>query len=248
MHFNKPLQEGKFLKRYKRFFADIEWQGKVITAHVPNTGSMKSCQSPGAPCQFSTSDDPKRKLPYTLEMIQSEDSHVWIGVNTANPNKIVKEALEKHFFDWWKGFDVIKPEAKINAETRLDFKLSHSSEKQKSKADFKDHYIEVKNVTLVENQVAQFPDAVSERAQKHVRELMDLHKQGHTVEIVFTIQRSDASSFSPAYEIDPEYARLLKQAHDQGLRITPVVVAVSPEKIEMTRQILPLKWRSSCES
>lgn len=232
MKFESSLEQGRFLKRYKRFFADIEWNGKTITAHVPNTGSMKSCSEPDSPCLFSISKNLERKLPYTLEMIQTK-AGTWVGVNTSQPNKLVKEALQFEHFDWWKGYEEIKPEFKISAESRLDFALLKSGTEKK-------HFIEVKNVSLVENSIAKFPDAVSERGQKHLRDLMKLKEEGHSVEIVFTIQRSDATQFAPADEIDPEYGRLLRQAIKAGVRVTPVVVLLSSTEMKLSKQLLPV--------
>lgn len=241
MQFSRKLQEGTFLKRYKRFFADIEFQGQTITAHVPNTGSLKSVNNPGQPCLFSESDNPERKLKFTLEMIKAPTG-AWVGVNTATPNTIVREKLghqvshkkELGVFSHWNEWDEVKPEYKISAETRLDFAL-------KKKNSDKIHFIEVKNVTLAENGQALFPDAVTERGQKHLRELMALMKQGHSAEILFTVQRNDCGSFSPADQIDPEYGKLLREAYHQGLRITPAVVELSHEGVELSEILLPIK-------
>lgn len=243
MKYSEKLQQGVFLKRYKRFFADIEWLGQQITAHVPNTGSMKSANNPGQPCLFSESKNPERKLKFTLEMIQSPTG-AWIGVNTSTPNTIVRETLQSVVgrgsevvgaFSAWAQFDTCKPEFKISAETRLDFALS-----KKDSAFL--HYIEVKNVTLAENGVAKFPDAVSERAQKHLRELMILIEQGHTAEIVFTVQRNDCGSFSPADDIDPEYGRLLREASQKGVKVTPLLVELTPEEARLSEASLPVKF------
>ncbi len=243
MKFSQKLQEGIFLKRYKRFFADIEFQGQTLVAHLPNTGSMKSANNPGQLCLFSTSDNPERKLKYTLEMIRSPEGS-WIGVNTATPNTVMKETLQSVVgrgkevvgsFAHWAQFDEVKPEYKISAETRLDFVL-------KKKNSDKMHFIEVKNVTLGENKVAKFPDAVTERGQKHLRELMALIEQGHTAEIVFTVQRHDCGMFSPADEIDPEYGKLLREAYEKGMRVSPLVVDLSPLEVSLSETKLPLKF------
>lgn len=242
MKFSRKLQEGIFLKRYKRFFADIEYQGQIITAHVPNTGSLKSVNNPGQPCLFSETDNLERKLKFTLEMIKSP-SGAWVGVNTSTPNAIVKEKLqhtvghqkELSIFAHWMGFDKILPEYKINAETRLDFAL------KKSNSD-KVHFIEVKNVTLEEGGIAKFPDAVTERGQKHLRELMNLMEHGHTAELVFTVQRNDCGGFAPADSIDPEYGKLLREAYHKGLKLTPLVVDLSHDSVELSEMQLPLKF------
>lgn len=234
MKFAKKLEQGEFLKRYKRFFADIRHQGEVITAHVPNTGSLKSVNNPGAMCLFSMSDDPARKLKYTLEAIQAP-SGAWVGVNTSTPNKIGKEAAEARHFAHWKNFSQVRSEVKINAETRLDMMLWNEG-------DSSHHYIEIKNTTLMEDGVARFPDAVTTRGQKHLRELMRLQEEGHSVEIIFTIQRGDVHSFGPADDIDPDYGRLLREAHAKGVRITPVVVEFSEQEVKFSQRVLPLKF------
>lgn len=242
MKFHSKLQEGIFLKRYKRFFADIEWKGQTITAHVPNTGSLKSVNNPGQHCLFSESTNPERKLKFTLEMIKSPTG-AWVGVNTATPNTVVRETLQHVVghkkevvgtFAHWAGFDEVKPEYKISAETRLDFALKKTGRESL-------HFIEVKNVTLGEDGVAKFPDAVTERGQKHLRELMALMDQGHTAEIVFTVQRHDCGTFAPADDIDPEYGRLLREAHQKGVKVSPLVLDLTPEAIELSETVLPLK-------
>lgn len=235
--FSQKLNEGKLLKRYKRFFADIQWNDEVVIAHCPNTGSLKGAYEPGQNCLFSVSDNPERKLRFTLEMIQSK-AGTWVGVNTSTPNAIVREKLKKVIAEkpegfLWAHFDEVKPEYKISKETRLDFALLN---KDLSKT----HFIEVKNVTLADGVAAQFPDAVTERGQKHLRELMCLMDQGHTAEIIFTVQRSDCSVFSPADAIDPEYGRLLREAHAKGLIISPIVVDLHSEGVELSDRRLPV--------
>jgi sugar fermentation stimulation protein A len=242
MKYTRALEAGIFQKRYKRFFADVQLQDQIVVAHVPNTGSLKSVNNPGQPCLISHSDNPERKLKFTLEMIQSPTG-AWVGVNTATPNAITKEKLlevvgKKSFasspvFGFWSKFDEVKPEYKITPETRLDFAL------KKAKSE-KMHYIEVKNVTLAEAKTALFPDSVSERAQKHVRELMRLMNEGHSAEIVFTVQRSDCELFAPADDIDPEYGRLLRQASALGLKLTPLVVELNSKEVLLTDQVLPV--------
>lgn len=244
MKYNRQLDEGVFLKRYKRFFADIEWKGQTLTAHVPNTGSLKSVNNPGAACMFSHSDNPERKLKQTLEMIQAP-SGSWVGVNTATPNTVVRETLlsivgnpnAKVPETWihWMSFDEVKPEFKISAETRLDFALMKKNTDKK-------HFIEVKNVTLAEGGKAMFPDAETTRGQKHLQELMNLMAEGHSAEILFTIQRSDCTEFTPADEIDPEYGRLLREAQKKGLKISPFVVDLSPVEAVLSAKLLPVKF------
>lgn len=241
MKYREPLSEGIFLKRYKRFFADIEWQGQKLTAHVANTGSMKSAIHPGQKCLFSRSDNPERKLKQSLEMIQTPEGF-WVGVNTATPNKVVRETLEavvagqvkKKAWKHWQEFSTVKAEHMISAETRLDFCLSREDSP-------KMHFIEVKNVTLAAEGVAMFPDSETTRGQRHLQELMKLMTEGHSAELVFTVQRGDCQSFSPADEIDPVYGQLLRQAEKQGLRISPFVVELNAHEAVLSDRLLPLK-------
>ncbi|MEZ4872836.1 MAG: DNA/RNA nuclease SfsA [Bdellovibrionales bacterium] len=233
MKFTEPLREGRFLKRYKRFFADIEFEGEIITAHCPNTGSMKGCMQENAPCRFSFVDDPKRKLKYTLQQIHMGDS--WVGVNTGLPNDLVFETFTSGRSKAWSQFTSGRKEVKINDKTRIDMALwTNLPEVDSAKKwnvefieRFKFHFIEVKNTTLVEDQIAYFPDAVTTRGQKHLQELMDLIDRGHTCEIVYTIQRDDFDSFAPADHIDPTYGQLLREAMDKGLKVTPMHIQQS---------------------
>jgi len=244
MKYNRQLDEGVFLKRYKRFFADIEWKGQKLTAHVPNTGSLKSVNNPGALCLFSHSDNPERKLKQTLEMIKAPTG-AWVGVNTATPNTVVRETLMNvvgktggklpKSWQHWAEFDEVKPEFKISAETRLDFALSKKNSDKK-------YFIEVKNVTLAEGETAMFPDAETTRGQKHLQEMMNLMKEGHAAEILFTIQRADCTAFAPADSIDPEYGKLLKEAAKKGLKISPFIVDLSPMEAVLSDRLLPFKF------
>lgn len=239
MKFLKPLQEGRFLKRYKRFFTDIDFKGETLIAHTANTGSLKGVALSGQPCLFSEAANPERKLKFSLEMIQAPTG-AWVGVNTAVPNAIVKEALESAIagkgFLFWSGFTELKPEFKINAATRIDFGLFADSGKKKK-------LIEVKNVTLAEEGVALFPDSVTERGQKHLKELIQAKNEGHEAEIVFVVQRDDCTSFRAAGEIDPEYAKLLKEAAEAGVTIRALVAKLSPLEIILTENELPVHYK-----
>jgi len=243
MKFKKKLLEGVLLQRYKRFFADIEYKGEKITIHVPNTGSLKGVieKNQQQKCWFSLHGDETKKLKGTLEAVQATNG-TWVGVNTSNPNKIVSEAIQQGIdsgqshFAHWSGYGFYKSECKISDETRLDGVL------YKKAAEFKKHYIEIKNTTLADDfngrRVALFPDAVTLRGQKHIFEMMRLIDQGHKAELIFTIQRNDVTAFSVAKDIDPAYAKLLKQAQKKGLIISPVLVAIDQTQIYLTKKIL----------
>lgn len=209
MKFISPLTEAILLKRYKRFLADVDFGTETRTVHVPNTGSMQACWEPNWKCAVSLSDNPTRKMPYTLEMTYNGET--WIGVNTGNANKLAKIWLTNNLLPEITGYTVVVPEKKIG-QSRVDFYLE-------GHPTLPPCYVEVKNVTLKLGGIAQFPDSVSERGQKHLKELMEIKKSGLRAAMLFIVQREDVASFSPAASIDPEYAKLLKEAHHSGVEI-----------------------------
>ncbi len=222
MRFKAPLQKAIMIKRYKRFFADVNLNDQIVTAHCPNTGSLKSCWEEGRAAYISESDNPERKLKYTLEITESPTG-VLVGVNTSWPNKLVKEAYENKIIQDWQKFETFQSEVKISKETRLDACLTQASGKKR--------FIEVKNVTLARDGVALFPDAETTRGQKHLIELMKLVDEGHEAEIVFTIQRADCKIFSAAADVDPKYAKLLIEAKKKGVIVRPLIVELTPQEI-----------------
>lgn len=224
MQFREPLREGKFIKRYKRFFADVMVDGETIVAHVPNTGSLKTCLFDGAPCIVSETNNPERKLKATLHFIQTPTS--WVGVNTTLPNLLVYEAWQTQLIPEWRQFQTAQREFKISKESRLDMALAHDDEHLAKKQNL--HFIEVKNVTYAIDGTAFFPDAISTRGQKHLRDLMRLKNEGCGAEIVFVIQRHDCKTFAPADTIDPEYGKLLRQAKKAGVTIRALACKIDP--------------------
>ncbi len=230
MEFATPLVRGTLLKRYKRFLADIELaDGTTLTAHCPNTGSMLSCSTPGSEVALSVSDNPKRKYPHTLEMVK--DNKVWVGVNTSRTNKLVEEAILAGKIEEFKDVEKIAREVKTSDHTRLDLKVTNSSE---------DVFIEVKNCSLANNNVAMFPDAVTARGTKHLLELQRLQEERIKSCIFFLVQRMDAGSFTPAAHIDSLYAETLREVMKKGVMVLVHQAEVSPEKIEVVRS-LPVK-------
>ncbi|MBY0515825.1 MAG: DNA/RNA nuclease SfsA [Bacteriovoracaceae bacterium] len=205
------LTEGVILKRYKRFFADIQLpSGEVVVAHVPNTGSMKTCWSPGWKALISPATNPERKLKWTLELLSPGKD--FIMVNTANANKLAQEALEEKRLAPFADYPIVTAEQKI-LDSRFDFHLTGLKGQP-------DCWVEVKNVTLLENPPqASFPDAVSTRGQKHLRDLITLKQQGHRAAMLYVVSRSDAESFTSAGHIDPDYAQALKEAYRAGVEI-----------------------------
>ena len=223
-----PLVQGVLIKRYKRFLADVDLgEAGIVTAHCPNSGSMKGCALPGSPVWLSQSDNPKRKLKYTWELAQVPGT--LIGINTQIPNKLVKTSVENGEIEELSGFDRVKAEVKTSDHTRLDLVLEHSVGRK--------CYVEIKNCTLVEDGVAQFPDAVTTRGQKHLDELVRLVDQGHRGVIFYLIQRMDARVFCPAEAIDPVYAKKLRQARDRGVEIIIRDTLIDTSRIRVNRAI-----------
>ncbi len=227
MDFQAPLQPATLIKRYKRFLADVTTdEGQEITVHCPNTGSMRGCSTPGSRVMLSTSPNPKRKYPQTLEMIRTEDT--WIGVNTMLTNHIVAEAIADNRVSELQDIDTITKEVKTSKSSRLDLLLERGNEQI---------YVEIKNCSLVEDGWAMFPDAVTTRGTKHLNELADLVKKGHRGIIFFCIQRSDARQFRPAAHIDPTYAETLTKVIKKGVELLVYQAEVTPESITINKAI-----------
>lgn len=219
-----PLIQGTLLKRYKRFLADIKLDsGETITAHCPNTGPMTGVSQVGNPVLLSHSDNPKRKLAYTWEAIYIDD--VWVGVNTALPNRVVKAALAAKAIAELAPYDSVRSEVPYGSDrkSRIDFLLTAPHQPPT--------YVEVKNTTWTDGPTALFPDTVTTRGQKHLRELTALLPQARAVMLYF-INRQDCTAFSPGDTTDPEYGALLRQGVAQGLEVLPCRFAVTPEGLQ----------------
>ena len=227
MIFNKKLISGEFVKRYKRFFVDVKINNKIITAHCPNTGSMMGLLIANNKVWLSKSENPERKLKYTLQIIENKKSMV--GVNTHLTNKIVLEALEENSIKELKNLDNIKSEVKFGKNTRFDFLISKNNKKI---------FVEVKNVTLSRKKgVAEFPDAVTARGFKHINELINASKQGFKTYLLFLIQRNDCNQFKIAKDIDPDYYKLLTEAAKKKLNIICYDCKFSPKGIKLNKNI-----------
>ncbi len=234
------LISGILIKRYKRFLADVKLNdGTIVTAHCPNSGSMRGCCEPGRPVYLSISKNPKRKLKYTWELLKMPDT--LIGINTQLPNRLVRNSIEHGLVQELSGYTTFKSEIKTSEHTRLDILLTKEGEKKRTEEGEQkriEHcYVEVKNCTLVENRVARFPDAVTTRGQKHLLELERLVKEGHRGIIFFLIQRMDADLFMPAADIDPEYARILYDVKKSGVEIIVRSAAMTTEMISLDKAI-----------
>ena len=227
MKFNKKLLQGTLIKRYKRFFADIKYKNKTVVAHCPNSGSMLGLIDKGNKVWFSTSNNPERKLKYTLEIIEVRNEKV--GINTFLSNKIVFEALNNKKITSLIKFKNIKREVKFSDNTRFDFFLSNDKEKC---------FLEVKNVTLLrEKKIAEFPDAITSRGTKHLNELCKAKKEGYQSYILYLIQRDDCDSFKIAEDIDKKYKDAFNKAVKSGVKILCYDCKLSNEEIKLNNQI-----------
>lgn len=213
-----PLLPGTLIKRYKRFFADILLDsGETIVAHCPNTGPMTGVYLPGNRVMVSRSDNPSRKLPYTWELIEVHDNQpIWVGVNTALPNQVIKAALMANLFPELGAYSQIRGEVPYGKDkkSRIDFLLTSDD------AATRPVYVEVKNTTWVQGRTALFPDTVTTRGQKHLLELTQLLPQARSVMLYF-INRGDCLTFAPGDSADPLYGQLLREAIGLGLEVLP---------------------------
>ena len=223
-----PLVKGTLIKRYQRFLADMALEnGDTITAHCPNTGSMKDCCTPGRPVYLSVHDNPQRKLKYTWELIEMPDSLV--GVNTLMPNRLVKHAVQTGQVKELDGYADVRSEVKISDHTRVDLMLQDSLRGT--------CHVEIKNCTMVRNGVARFPDAVTARGLKHLQELGSQVAAGHRSVMFYFIQRMDAEIFAPADDIDPAYGRALREALAGGVEILAYDVHIDLQEIRLNRRL-----------
>ena len=215
---------GRLLQRYKRFLADIETRdGRRLTVHCPNPGSMLGCAIPGSPVRCSTSDNPHRRLPHTLEMIRVR--RTWIGLHTTRANALVEAALAAQAIPALSGYAFRRQEAvpeSVGGGARFDFLLSGHPR------DARPLWLEVKSATLAERSVARFPDSVTLRGRRHLELLTKLKREGARAALLFVIQRADCNVVEPAEDIDPEYARALRAAAAEGVELLAVRGRVSP--------------------
>ncbi len=233
MTFDPPLVEGRLLRRYKRFLADVQLRGgEVITAHTANTGAMTGCAEPGRRVWLSRSDNPRRKYPHTWELIEVRD-RVLAGINTQLSNPLVREAIEQGRVPALAGYRRIRSEVRYGEErSRIDLLLDRPDDPQSIPC-----YVEVKNVTLVDDGIACFPDAVSVRASKHLRELMSVVRAGQRAVIFFCVQRGDVREVRPADHVDPRYGETLREAVACGVECLAYGADVSTRGIVLQRPL-----------
>ena len=223
MKFTSSLIKGKLIKRYKRFFVDVEVNNKLITSHCPNTGSMLGLLDKGNDVWLSEVDDPKRKLKFTLEMIKVNKKI--IGINTHRANRIVEHGLNNKLIKEFLSIKKLKPEFKYSDDTRFDFLCD-------------DKIIEVKNVTLNRSKdIAEFPDAVTSRGTKHLKKLIDSIKQGYKPYVLFLVQIQNISKFRIAKDIDSEYYNNFIEANKKGLKFIAYRCKLNSKEIIIDKKI-----------
>lgn len=233
-----PLFHGKLIQRYKRFLADVRLpSGEVVTAHCPNTGSMKNCMEEDADVWMSWSENPTRKYPYTWELIRSHRGH-FIGINTSRANRIVEEGISRKIVAELDGYPEIKREVKYgNENSRIDLLVSGHDSRE-------DCFVEVKSVTLLEAPVSKgigyFPDAVSDRGAKHLRELMEVKSSGFRAMLLFCVQHSGIREVRPADHIDSIYGELLREAKEKGVEVVAYKSRLHKGRFRLWRS-LPVK-------
>ena len=227
MEFTKSLIKGKLIKRYKRFFTDVKLQNKTVTAHCPNTGSMKGLLDEGNEVYLLPNNDPKRKLKFGLEIIKSRKNLV--GVNTHMANRIAQHGLENNLINELKNNDVVKPEVFFNKETRFDFLLEKKSQKS---------FVEVKNVTLFRDKnTAEFPDAITSRGSKHLLTLIDAIKKGYKTYLLFLVQIQNMKYFKIAKDIDEQYYKNFLLAKKAGVNFLAYRCNISSKNIIIDQKL-----------
>jgi len=238
MHFSPALRPATLVARYKRFLADvITPEGETLTIHCPNTGAMTGCATPGDTVWYSTSDNAKRKYPHTWEITQTQTG-AFICVNTQRANQLAKEAILDGVIPSLTGYNLLKSEVKYGEEgSRIDIMLQ---------ADDRPRcYIEVKSVTLAEKTYGYFPDAVTLRGQKHLRELMSVAASGDRAVLLFAVLHSAIEYFSPAHHIDARYAQLLTEAQQKGVEILAYKAELSADNMTLMSPLPVTLWRGT---
>jgi len=226
MKFNPPLKKATLIKRYKRFLADVTLEdGTDTTIHVSNTGAMSGCAEPGDTVWYSTSSNPKRKYPFSWELTQTKAGH-FICVNTIRANALAEEAINAGIISELTGYDTLAREVKYgNENSRIDIMLSDG--------DNPDAFVEVKSATLLQDGQGYFPDAVTVRGQKHLRELISVVESGHRAILLFAVLHTGIKSVQAAEHIDPKYAAMLTEAKDAGVEIISYLAEISSVAITL---------------
>ena len=241
MKFNSPLQKGRLISRYKRFLSDIELSsGETITAHIANPGAMTGLAKPGAEVWVSLSDNPKRKLPFSWELVRV-GRHL-VDVNTSHANRVVEESLAKKGISELAAYNSVRREVAYGKNSRCDFLLKEPG--------LADCWLEVKNVSLKRGNRAEFPDSVTTRGSKLLYELMDVVTKGERAVMLYVVQRADCASFSVAADIDPAYGAAMELAKDKGVEFLCYVCKIRKDGLYLDHPLPftePLKRTSEQE-
>ncbi len=229
MHFDQPLTQGRLLRRYKRFLADILLDdGREVVAHCANPGSMMGLDAPGNRVWLSANSNPRAKLDWRWELLETDGA--MIGINTQHPNRIVQEAIEAGHVPELQGYETLRREVRYGANSRIDILLQGS--------DRPDCYVEVKNVHLMRTPaLAEFPDARTQRGEKHLRELQNMVRKGKRAVMFYLVQRDDCTNFALAGDIDPDYATAFREATTAGVEAVCYDCAISPQEITLRRRL-----------
>lgn len=228
MKFSTPLVPARLIKRYKRFLADaVLDDGREITAHCANPGSMMRLAEPGQKIWLEPNDDPKKKLKFGWRLVDHENGH-FTGVDTSVPNRALKSALMANEIDGLKGYDLIRPEVKYGENSRIDFLLTGDNRS--------DTYVEVKSVTLKrQDGLAEFPDSVTARGAKHLMELSRVVEMGHRAVMLYLVQRTDCDRVALATDLDPHYAKTFKEA--RGIEVLAFDCLIDPIEIKLGKPL-----------
>jgi len=233
MRFPSPLQRGRLIQRYKRFLADIALDtGETVTAACPNTGSMLGLTAPGATVWLSRSESPTRKYPHTWELVETDlgEGPSLVGINTGHPNRLVAEAIEAARIKALAGYQSLRREVRYGEASRIDILLEDAGKGR--------CYVEIKNVHMMRRSgLAEFPDCVTERGAKHLRELSQMVAQGHRAVMLFLIQRTDAKRFALARDLDPHYWETFRMASEAGVEAMAFRCRMSAEEIAIDRAV-----------
>jgi sugar fermentation stimulation protein A len=230
MKFNTPLIRATLIRRYKRFLADCQLQdGREVTAHCANPGSMMGLAEPGMTVWLEPNDDPKKKLNYGWRLVEHENGH-FTGVDTSVPNRALRAALEAQEIPELAAYHTVRPEVKYGENSRIDFLLTQPG--------LPDCYVEIKSVTLMrQDGLAEFPDSVTKRGTKHLGELVKMTQQGHRAVMLYLVQRTDCQRFRLAADIDPAYAQAFEAAQRHGVERLVYTTSISPTEITLSAPI-----------
>jgi sugar fermentation stimulation protein A len=233
MRFETPLVSARLIRRYKRFLADCLLEdGREVTAHCANPGSMSGLAEPGMKIWLEPNEDPKKKLKFGWRLVDHENGH-FTGVDTSVPNRALRCALENRRIAPLAAYETVRPEVKYGGSSRIDFLLTQP--------DLPDMYVEVKSVTLCRKPgLAEFPDSVTLRGTKHLNELAKMVQAGHRAAMLYLVQRTDCTSFGLAHDIDPTYAAAFATARSQGVKILCYSAIITPEGVDLGAPVRPL--------